>query len=29
MMDKLEIILLEEGEFTDPNYELMQSASEY
>ena len=29
MMDKLEIILLEEGEFTDQNYELMQSASEY
>ena len=29
MMDKLEIILLEEGEFTDQNYELMQSALEY
>ena len=28
-MDKLQIILLEEGEFTDQNYELMQSASEY
>ena len=28
-MDKLQIILLEEGEFTDQNYELMQSALEY
>ena len=28
-MDKLQIILLEEGEFTDHNYELMQSALEY
>ena len=27
--DKLQIILLEEGEFTDHNYELMQSALEY
>ena len=28
-MYKLQIILLEEGEFTDPNYDLMQSALEY
>ena len=28
-MDKLQIILLEEGEFTDQNYDLMQSALEY
>ena len=28
-MDKLQIILLEEGELTDQNYELMQSALEY
>ena len=28
-LDKLQIILLEEGEFTDQNYELMQSAWEY
>ena len=28
-MDKLQIILLEEGEFTDHNYELMHSALEY
>ena len=28
-MDKLQIILLEEGEFTDHNYHLMQSALEY
>ena len=28
-MDKLQIILLEEGEFTDHNYNLMQSALEY
>ena len=28
-MDKLQIILLEEGEFTDQNYELMQTALEY
>ena len=29
MMDKLQIILLEEGGFTDQNYELMESALEY
>ena len=29
MMDKLQIILLEEGGFTDQNYELMDSALEY
>ena len=28
-MDNLHVILLEEGEFTDHNYELMQSALEY
>ena len=28
-MDELQIILLKEGEFTDHNYELMQSALEY
>ena len=28
-MDKLQIILLEEGEFTDHNYDLMQSAVKY
>ena len=28
-MDKLQIILLGEGEFTDHNYDLMQSALEY
>ena len=28
-MDKLQIILLDEGEFTDHNYDLMQSALEY
>ena len=28
-MDKLQIILLEEGEFTDHNYDLMLSAVEY
>ena len=28
-MDNLQVILLEEGEFTDYNYELMQSALEY
>ena len=28
-MDKLQIILLEEGEFTDHNYDLMQSTLEY
>ena len=28
-MDKLQIILLEESEFTNHNYELMQSALEY
>ena len=28
-MDKLQIILLEEGEFTNHNYDLMQSALEY
>ena len=28
-MDKLQIILLEDGEFTDQNYELMQSTLEY
>ena len=28
-MDKLQIILLEECEFTDHNYKLMQSALEY
>ena len=28
-MDKLQIILLEEDEFTDHNYELMLSALEY
>ena len=29
MMDKLQVILLEEGGFTDQNYELMESALEY
>ena len=28
-MDNLQVILLEEGEFTDHNYELLQSALEY
>ena len=28
-MDKLQIILLEEGEFTDHNYDLIQSALKY
>ena len=28
-MDNLQVILLEESEFTDHNYELMQSALEY
>ena len=28
-MDKLQIILLQEGRFTDHNYDLMQSALEY
>ena len=28
-MDKLQVILLEESEFTDHNYELMQTALEY
>ena len=28
-MDNFQVILLEEGEFTDHNYELMQSALEY
>ena len=28
-MDNLQVILLEEGEFTDHNYKLMQSALEY
>ena len=28
-MDKLQIILLQEGRFTDHNYDLMQLALEY
>ena len=28
-MDNLQVILLEKGEFTDHNYELIQSALEY